>query len=121
MWSLELSPKIRAAVVALVFCLVMGMIAVSIFVAIYESRLLPERPHIKYDTNQEDLQKQIKTYKEVSEVIRANVQNMFDVLVTRTFLPIFQALIASVLTFIFGQVLISLLHEYLKRKYPHSE
>lgn len=123
MSQLDLSPKLALVIIILVLFLAVGMITACLIVVV-DTRF-PDPPVMKNDIQQKDLQQdieeQIKNYKEVSEVIRANKANTLELIVTTTFLPIFQALIVSTLAFIFGKVLIDLIAEYIKSRNRRSQ
>ena len=115
MSQLTADTKLAAMVVGLIFLLVIGMIIASLIVAI-DTTKLPDPPTMQYEVEQEKLQQQIKSYREASEAIRANKAGLLDLIVTKTFLPIFQALIAGTLTFIFGKGLLNLIAIYVKSR-----
>ena len=108
MSQLNIDPKLAAIVVGLAFLLVAGMIITSLIVVV-DTTNLPDPPAMEHDAvDQKGIQEKIKSYKEASEAIRANKSGMLELIVTKTFLPIFQALIASTLAFIFGKGLFDL-------------
>jgi len=108
---LDVPPALKYVVVGLVFVVVLAMIATS--AAVTHGMDLPAPPVLDYSKPGDAQPLHVKNYKDLTEAIRANRSAMIEWVVTKTLYPIFQALIASTLAFIFGKGLFKLGAAYL--------
>ena len=97
--------------------IVIGSIILALNLTFME---VPKPPVLSYSTTtgeQEVKTKEIANYKELVSSLQAQRTNIFDYVILKSLLPLFNYLIAAVLTYIFAKTALEAYKSYLTKKY----
>ncbi|MGG9959987.1 hypothetical protein [Ferruginibacter sp. SUN106] len=101
--------------------IILSLIIVSIIFLTYSISMmkLPLSPNTTVSSNtseQEAKTKEIANYKQVVEILQWQKTNVYDFIVIRTLLPLFNYFIASILAFVFAKSAYEIFQIYYARK-----
>ena len=112
--------------IALIFTVIITsliLIASSILTLSVSFMNIPQPPILNISTtlaDQEVKAKEISNYKELTQVLQSQKTALYDFVVIKTLLPLFSAIIGTILTFIFVKSALDAYNIYVKSKFKNE-